>query len=418
MPKPRQHIQAVLSALRFDGETPEALRSLDDATWQDLLAYTDSTHLTLHLAAGCRDFLPDWVRERTARNFSDNCQRFERTKAAYREIAGAFGAAGVDYIVLKGFCQWPDYSGDLRFRLQSDIDFYCPGESLLRARDALIKLGYVAVPTSSFADHLPIMVRQGGWRWKGNYYDPDIPAMVELHYRLWNRQRLRFGPSSLEQFWARREMRCADGIEFPALRSVDNLGFSALQVVRDLVTHGLLLHKVYELARFLHHNAENDDFWQAWIALHDPALRLLQSTAFRLAVQCFACDVSPVIADHMERLPKLVEKWALHYADSFLNPIEGLTKDALWLHLALIDSMQDKMALGFRGLVPVKLQTDPEMVAISDDGLVPQPTVWRRRIRRVWYALSRVSIHAQLIPVTLWHGLRLWWATREFKVEA
>ena len=417
MPKPPQHIRAVLSALTFSRGRPENLRSLDDTAWSALLAYTDSTHLTLHLAARCRDFLPDWVRERVTKNLADNSVRFERIKSAYHEIASAFGQGAVDHIVLKGFCQWPDYSGDVRHRLQSDIDLYCPSESILRARDALIKLGYRAVPTSSFADHLPIMVREGGWQWKGNYYDPDIPPMVELHYRLWNRERFRFGPSGLEAFWSRRERRYVDGIDFPALHWVDNLGFSALQVLRDLVSHGLLLHKVYELARFLHHNAENDTFWQHWIALHDPAVRLWQSTTFRLAVQCFGCDVAPAVADHMERLPRLVEKWALNYADSFLNPIENMTKDALWLHLALIDSRQDKLAVGLRGLIPVKLQMEPEMVAISNDGAVPQPGFFQRPFRRAAYAISRAPLHAQLIPVTLWHGLRLWWAAREFKVQ-
>ena len=408
MAKSPQHIRAVLSALRFDGGQPEELQSLDDAAWSDLLAYTDSTHLTLHLASCSSHFLPAWVRERVTRNLSDNCHRFERIKAAYSEMAGAFGEANADHIVLKGFCQWPDYSGDLRQRLQSDIDLYCPGESILRARDTLTKLGYKAVPTSSFADHLPIMVREGGWQWKGNYYDPDIPPMVELHYRFWNRDRFRFGPSSLEAFWSRRQRRCVEGINFPALHWVDNLGFSALQVVRDLVSHALLLHKVYELARFLHHNAENSAFWQEWIALHDRPLRMWQATAFRVAVHCFGCDVAPAVADHMEHLPKVVEKWVLNCADSCLNPIESMTKDALWLHLALIATVQDKMAVGVRGLLPVRLQMDPEMVAISNDGAVPEPAVFRRLIRRSSYAISRVPVHAQLIPVTLWHGLRLW----------
>ena len=197
MSKPPRHIGVVLSALRLKGGRAEELRSLDDPTWRELLAYTDSTHLTLYLAARARDFAPGWVRQRLAKNLSDNSRRFERIKAAYGEMAYTFRKAGVNHVVLKGFSQWPDYSEDLRLRLQSDIDFYCPPESIFQARDLLVGLGYKEVPTSSFADHLPIMIREGGWQWKGNYYDPDIPPMVELHHRLWNRERLRFGPSSL-----------------------------------------------------------------------------------------------------------------------------------------------------------------------------------------------------------------------------
>jgi len=418
MSKPPRHIGAVLSALRLNGGRAEELGSLDDATWHALLAYTDSTHLTLYLAARARDFAPGWVRQRLAKNLSDNSRRFERIKAAYGEMAYAFRKAGVNHVVLKGFSQWPDYSEDLRLRLQSDIDFYCPPESIFQARDLLIGLGYKEVPTNSFADHLPIMIREGGWQWKGNYYDPDIPPMVELHHRLWNRERLRFGPSSLESFWSRRQVRRVEGIDFPALHWVDNLGFSALQVLRDLVNHGLLLHKVYELARFLDRNVDNKHFWQQWIELHDGPLRQWQAIAFRLAVQYFACDVAPQVADHIKQLPGFIEKWIVHSADSFLNPLENLTKDALWLHLALIDSAREKIAVGLRVLIPMKLQTDPEMVAITDDGTVSQPAFFQRLLRRAAYGTSRLPLHARLLPVTLWHGLRLWWSAREFKAQA
>jgi len=418
MSKPPRHIAAVLSALRLKGGRAEELSSLDDATWNELLAYTDFTHLTLYLGASGHDFAPDWVRQRFGNNLSDNSRRFERIKAAYGEMAHAFHRAGVNHVVLKGFSQWPDYSEDLRLRLQSDIDFYCPPESILQARDVLIGMGYKEVPTSSFADHLPIMIRDDGWHWKGNYYDPEIPPMVELHHRLWNPQRLRFGPSSLEAFWSRRQVRRVEGIDFPALHWVDNLGFSALQVLRDLVNHGLLLHKVYELARFLHRNAENEHFWQEWIQLHDRPLRQWEAIAFRLAVQCFACDVAPEVADHMKQLPGFIDKWIVHYADSFLNPRENLTKDALWLHLALIDSARDKLAVGLRVLVPMKLQTDPEMIAITDDGAVLKSTFFQRLLRRAAYGTSRLPLHAGLLPITLWHGLRLWWSAREFKAQA
>ncbi len=49
-------------------------------------------------------------------------------------------------------------------------------------------LGYEATSHTSDpgADHLPVMIRRTGWKWRGDYYDPDMPPSLELHFRFWN----------------------------------------------------------------------------------------------------------------------------------------------------------------------------------------------------------------------------------------
>ena len=405
MPALPRHIAAVLSALKLKGGHPEELRALSDQEWENLLSYTDSAHMTLHLAYVCRSYFPQWVDERTAHNLSDNSQRFERIKRAYQDLAHAFRGPGVEYIVLKGFSHWPGYVENPRLRLQSDIDLFCPRQSIGKALEILNSLGYRAAPTGMFTDHLPIMIRSSGWKWKGNLYDPEIPAHVEIHHQLWGRDRARFGPFT-DDFWRRRSTRQVEDLTFPTLNWVDTLSFAALQVLRDLLNHGLSTHKVYELARFLHMNANDPVFWRDWKNLHEPVARRAEAVAFRLAVECFGCDVHPIVAQEIEMLPTPMRRWMREYSTSALNPVENMNKDAVWLHIALIQSLRDKLAVFFRELIPTKLKVDPDTTSVTDDGELNAHAL--RSVRYVSYALTRIPFHAMLIPITLWHGLRLY----------
>jgi hypothetical protein len=141
--------------------------------------------LTLLLGHCCSTCLPEWGRQRINQNLSDNSERLERIKGAVFEISDDLGNAGTAYAILKGLTQYPRYVSDLRLRVQYDLDLFCPPESLTRARDVILGLRYE--PLEGFEefpiDHLPSMIRRTGWRWRGNYFDPEIPVSVDLHFR-------------------------------------------------------------------------------------------------------------------------------------------------------------------------------------------------------------------------------------------
>ena len=178
------YVRALLSALQFRGDDPEGLRSLDESEWRELLEFSDLAHLTLPLWRNCADVLPDWVRERIERNVSDNAKRFDNVNHVYLEVAKALDDVQVEYLVLKGFAQYPGYVEDPRLRMQSDIDLYCPEDGILRARDALLNLGYEPICGLERLpqDHLAPMIRKTGWKWRGNAFDPEMPLSIELHY--------------------------------------------------------------------------------------------------------------------------------------------------------------------------------------------------------------------------------------------
>ena len=136
------HGEALLAALQFRNSSMEGLQELQESQWHDLLWLSDLMHLTLPLGQVCGDDLPRWVHERIDHNLADNSQRFARTKAVYSELAKGLREANVECLVIKGFAQYPDYVENPRLRAQSDIDLFCPPETIYRARDVLVGLGY------------------------------------------------------------------------------------------------------------------------------------------------------------------------------------------------------------------------------------------------------------------------------------
>lgn len=410
------HVRAVLSALRCSGAGLGCLRELDDSQWDDLLRFSDAMHVTLAFSAASRgEGVPDWVRTRLERNVSDNSERFNRIKSAYSELAQALDAQGLEHIVLKGFSQWPGQI-DPRSRMQSDMDLYLPRESVLAARDIAGSLGYEAVKgfEKKASDHLPIMIRRNGWQWNGNFFDPEMPLAVELHFQFWDKPLSRFGPDSLSCFWERRTRFEIDGFRFPTLDLADSLGYACLHMLRHLIRDAVLTHHVYELAQFLHANAGNSAFWERWRALHDDRLRTLEACCFRLAHAWFDCSLNPFALEEMERLPRSVQNWFQHFGTTPLLAAFRPNKDSLWLQVSLVEAAADKRAVIRERLMPM---TRPplEAAAIRDfspDGRPRKRMLSGRSTKYVAYLASRVGYHAAIGPRTLWNGARWWWSSR------
>jgi hypothetical protein len=425
-------VQALISALQFRNARPEALRELGGSEWHELLEFCDLAHLTLPLWRNCSEVLPEWVRGRMERNASDNARRFENLKQAYLEVAKAFDEVQVEYLVIKGFAQYPGYVEDARLRMQSDIDIYCRPEnaplgrhqpkrsrpqSIFRARDALQNLGYQPQRGLEHLpqDHLPAMTRKSAWQWRGNAFDPEMPPSVELHFCLWNQMNARFAPRGLEDFWPRHEMRHLEDFSFPALDPVDNLGFAALHALRDVFSGDWILYRIYEIARFLQTNAANKSFWSRWRELHSDSLRACEAISFRLAREWFACDLSEEAENEVKSLSPAIQQWCVLFGGS---PIKGMfrtNKDGVWLHVALLESAEDKRTILRRALLPSRMPTF---------GAPGQDTTRQGRRKRFWpshryakylfYLASRAAYHAKTFGPTLFHGVRWQLANRKF----
>ena len=402
----------MLRSLSLSSPESERLKQLSADDWRNALRFSDRAHLTLALGVACGDHLPEWVRERIEVNLSDNAQRWEQAKTAYCEAAAAFENAGLEFVVLKGFSQCPDFVNDPRQRAQYDLDLYLPPEQVDRAREAALKLGYEPVhaldrrPT----DHLPTLIRKTGWQWRGNYFDPDLPLSLELHFRFWDERTEGFAPRCLDQFWERRVQRQLGGLCFAALHRADAVAYSALHLLRHLLRGDMRLFHAYELARLLHSKAGDDPFWCEWAELHDPSLRRLEAICFALAQRWFDGRLPGAAREEIERLPAEVTRWLNIHGDSPLDGLFHPNKHELWLHWALAESRGARFAILRRRLLPAVPPGPAHAVHTPESQLTPRIRL-QRRWRYLALAGSRAAHHAQALLPTLWSGVR-WFSGR------
>jgi hypothetical protein len=382
----------VVRSLNFGEDRTELLRTLSPAQWTELLVLTDEAHITLPVAIRCRGVVPEPVRDRLDACVARNSARHARIVEAHTAIAEAMSSHGVEFLVLKGLTHSQLWSGGSGQRPQYDVDLYCQPESIRAAAHAAAGLGYEPARSDDVeTDHLPVMIRRTGWRWRGDYYDPDQPLALELHFRFWN-PGLGFSVHGEDRFWNRQKTATFDGVELPALHPVDRLTYAAWHTVRHLLHGNLRVYHVYELAHFLHYTAEDNEFWSEWRERGAPADRLAESIALRLAHEWFACRTNPIAEEYIRTLPAGVERWFRMFAFSPITAAQRHNKDELFLNLCLARTRQDRRRIALRRIVP------PRMPAMTLDPHIPV-------LHRARFTVLRVLHHLHTLPSVLRNGL-------------
>ena len=377
--------RSILAALRFDQPGP-----LDVADWNAALDFADRAQLTPLLA---RLDLPPAARVRVDGALAHNALRAERMAAAYAEIAPLF-----DHVVLKGSTHVPDFVPETRYRVQYDLDLYVPRPEIPKAGEALRALGYEPIATWKDVDHLPTLVRKTGWEWRGDYFDPDMPISVEVHFRFWDPQSLQLRAEGVEEFWNRR---CGTRLD-----PVDVLGYAALHLTRHLLRGNARPAHVWEIANFLHTHHDST-FWTRWRELHSPSVRRLEAVAFLLARSWFGCALPPAAAAEIDALPPRARLWFDDYAWAPVESMFRPHKHELWLHAALCESAGDRARVIRRRLLPFSPPGAVDAIFIPEERM----TLVRRLKKHARYAAftaGRMWHHARLLFPTLWEGFT-WW---------
>jgi hypothetical protein len=386
----------MLDALRFD----RAPGVLPEPSGEDL-AFADRTQLTPLLA---RFELKEPAKSHVDGALARNTIRVARVSAAYTEIVGQFERAHVEHIVLKGFTHVPAFIDDIRLRVQYDLDLYVPNAQRGAARDALLALGYEPIDrTEGLAmDHLPTMVRKTGWRWRGDYFDPDLPVAVEVHFRFWDAPTERLRVEGLDDFWARR-----NGAR---LNPIDALGYAALHLTRHLLRGNVRAGHVWELGRFLdtHRDAA---FWREWQRQHSRSLRQIEAIAFLFAKSWFGCRLADEVEVEIGALPRAAHRWFELYGWSPIETLFHPNKDEVWLHLSLLDSGGDQWNVLRRRLVPASLPGPIDAIHVRGDQLNAIQRAGRV-MRNTRYAASRAFYHTRMLIPTLVEGARWWFRAR------
>ncbi|MGC2212274.1 MAG: nucleotidyltransferase family protein [Silvibacterium sp.] len=399
---------ALIAALQLREPDTSLLQVLSDQEWTSLLTFSDLAHLTLPLAQLPGTGFPSWVVERLAINSADNALRFERVKASYKEAADALDHAGIEHIVIKGFAQAPEYVKDARLRAQSDIDLYCPAEKIKSAQIALQSIGYVPNKEVDYsrADHAPTMVRTGNWKWQGNPFDPEMPLSIELHFCLWNEATCLFPIRGVDAFWDRRIKRVVEELSFPSLSPLDQLGYFALHILRNVLPNQWVIHHVRELAVFLHSHATDDAFWKDWSETHDPSLRQLEAIAFYYAHAWFDCRLHQQVENAIANIASVQQRWLHRFAGSALEVMFHQNKDSVWLHLSLLESFSKKLILLKQTFVPTHISSIDSTAVKVDNRRLRGLSGAHPFKQYVAYLASRSASYSSLSVTTLLRGIR------------
>ena len=406
------YAQAVIDALHFSTPRYEALDGLTDSEWRQLIGFCHRTQLAIPFALHCVHRLPSWVADRFNQDLTNNAERWRRLKVLHREVTRAFRGAGLEFVTLKGFTHAPGFVADPSFRVQYDLDLLFPRDRVRAAYDVALELGYEPLTAADKhpVDHLPTLIRKTGWEWRGDYFDPDHPPALELHFRLWDDEMEGFAVPSLEDFWDRRERRTIEDVEFTSLTAIDLPGYASAHALRHLLRGDARPSHVYEIAYFLEHNS-NAGFWRVWREAHDEPLRRMEAICFVIAHECFGCRMPAVVREEVQQLPEPVCAWLAAHAHTAVRSLFHPTKDELWLHLSLLDPGRSRLRIVRRRLLPLQLPGPVDGVHLPDGAID-----WRIRLRRTWrYSLflaSRICRHAQALVPALWSGVRWAWNHR------
>jgi hypothetical protein len=403
-------VAAVIEALQLQGANQDRLHSLDDDRWQEVLRYCDAMRLTLPLALRSSERFPFWVHERLMRNLADTGRRFALVRTTYYEAAEALDAAGVSYVVLKGFAQAPDFVKAPQFRMQGDIDIYVPRENTTLAVRALEAIGYEAAgPVEEFrdADHPPTLIRFGEWRWRGNLFDPEMPLALEVHYCLWNAAVWLIPIPEMEEFWNRRIDRKLSELSFPALSTVDHLGYFSLHVLRELFAGGRVLHHALELATFIHQRADDTAFWTEWQTLHSPRLRKIQLIPIALAAAAFSSRLPDTVREQIARMPAEQQQWIELCGGNLLASTFFRTRDGRLLQFLLSDSPEMRRKILWKALSFGIIATPRKLTRVSGPPGAPRPrqlSLWRYPA----YLASRSFLQSAAVLRLVANALTLW----------
>jgi hypothetical protein len=382
---------AALAALHFAEPRPEGLARLND---RERAAALDFCH-----HAGLALLLGERLHPAAARDAANNLLRLRVLDATYRELAGL----PVEFVALKGITQCALFGIRPEDRAQSDIDLYCPRETVEEARDALMAAGYLPIAgVEAFpTDHLPAMLRPTSWVWRGDFFDPEMPLAIELHFQFWNPRLERLPAEGVDAFWTRRERRQVGGVELAVLCPVDAVAYAALHLLKHVLHGDTKAFHVYEIASFLDGHADDEAFWAAWRALHSDTLRRHQTVGFLLAEAWFGCRLAPAVREEAGRLPASTRVWFEEFATAPAVQRFRPNKDELWLHLSLFTSKLDALDVARRRLIPTNLPPPARATTSASSGVV----------YAAWFA-RRLRHHVLSLGTTVTSGVRWWLRTR------
>jgi hypothetical protein len=133
----------------------------------------------------------------------------------------------------------------------------------------------------------------------------------------------------------------------------------------------------------------------------------MEAIVFSLAGAWFGGKAAATVEAEIAALPPRIHSWIREFAVSPATQGFRANKDQLWLHLCLVESRSDALAVAARRLFPASLPVVAGDAFVSKEGLT-----YRDWLRWRWYwvahFLKRACYHAAALPATARSGIR-WW---------
>lgn len=281
-------------------------RSWSEREWVRTLQWMDDAGLALYFLQRAKernaiDFLPEKVTAQLESNFSLNQKRTADLWGRFRTINARFSAAGIPFVVLKGFSLVPQFCPSSELRHQGDFDYLVDASSLGAAGQLLEQLGYTRKRSQSSQEEIFLSPGATAPSRGGRQYSPTAPHAVELHLDVWDAEL--FGLPDLPELFSTKNARTIElrGSFFPALGDEDAFLLQIVHACFHIFTHWIRMSCLLEISWFLAHRVEDKDFWN----------RVEQRVSECTALRDFVAIVAEVSARLFHSpIPSVIRKWS------------------------------------------------------------------------------------------------------------
>ncbi|MGD0226649.1 MAG: nucleotidyltransferase family protein [Terriglobia bacterium] len=399
----RALIQCVVESLRVTGPLEESLARLkpfSERDWQRVLTWLDESGLGLYLLKQLRDSnsldaLPAEIRTQLQQNLATNRRRLSIMKEEFDSLNRHFTAAGVDYVVLKGFALIPEFCPDAVLRSQYDYDFLVHRESASAARQVLEARGY------SLKTKNPGFEKEDESHFTAqaltipssdqNFYSPNIPRAVELHLGLWEPIRDMIKVGTPKDALNRKRLSNWESLRFPVLAEDDSLIFQVLHAFQHLLSYWCRPSCFLEIAHFLARRQGDMEFWERFRLRVDGHRSLPQMVGlvFSMAEILFHAPLPPEVTAWTTRtLPPTLSFWVKRHGREWALARFPGSKLSLFVHRAFIEDPEIWKEIERSRLFP--FHRAPKVVEPRDQG---HASHWRARWDQGRFVWSRLKFH-------------------------
>jgi hypothetical protein len=299
------------------------LARLSQRRWEQAIQWLDNGGLTLFWWNRCKTsgnegLVPAEFRAQLDRNLLDNASRAAGMAEEFNSINCCFDDFGVRYVAFKGLTLIPAYCPDASLRTTYDYDYLLPPDSMPRADEALISVGYhrSPEPATHHVVYAPVARTACLPASRDRLFSRQFRRKVELHTRLWSFGSLGIKMALPQNPWERRYLRTWRDVRFYGLGGEEELAYQVLHVFYQILSNWCRLGWLFDVAYFLNQRGGDSAFWERFCGYVGdyPPLARVAGVVFRLAADLFGAAVPGTVERGILRsLPDSLTLWVEQY---------------------------------------------------------------------------------------------------------